>query len=341
MKAVQYVKPGEFQCRKISDPLPGTGEVKIRVAYCGICGTDVHIFRGHMDSRVKVPQAVGHEMSGVIVDVGEDISGWKPGERVTVRPTENCGQCNTCRNGFTHICEHLRFLGIETPGAFAEYWIVPARLLHRLPPGLPLKTAALIEPLAVACHDIRLANVGQGDYVVVLGGGPIGVLIALTARDAGAHVKVIELNPVRRKLIQSLDVETIDPANEDAVTLVYEETGGSGADIVFEVSGSTAGAAQITELVRPRGTIVVVAIFGNPVPIDLHKFFWKELKMIGARVYEECDFDLAIKLADSEKLPLTQLIDNEFPMEKVNEAFAYLTQTPDAMKILINCGGEK
>lgn len=337
MKSAQYIRSGKIECRDIPETLPGSGEVAIAVDYCGICGTDAHIFKGHMDKRVRAPQAIGHEMSGRILRTGEGVTGFRPGDAVTVRPLDNCGSCNTCKADFTHICERLKFLGIETPGAFAEQWVVPARLVHRLPGGIPMELAALVEPVAVACHDVRRSNLKQGDYVAVNGGGPIGMLIALVARKAGARVTVIEINPARLALARELGFAVIDPQESSAAEVLRGETGGSGVDVFFEVTGSAPGALLMTEAVRPRGTIVMVAIYPAPVPVDLHKFFWKELTMTGARVYESRDFDEAIRLVASGELPFNKLVSRVFPLEKLQEAFEYLGQAHDAMKILIHC----
>lgn len=341
MKAAEYVKAQEIAYRDVPLAPLGKDEIRIRVAYCGICGTDLHIFKGHMDARVKAPQAVGHEVSGIVESVGENCKGFKPGDKVTVRPLDNCGKCPTCQAGFTHICEHLRFLGIETAGGFAEFWTVPGRLVHHLPSSMPLKLAALVEPLAVACHDVRRSELKPGDFVVVNGGGPIGMLIALVARQAGAKVTISEINEARIELANKLGFTAVNPLKEDIVSKIRSETGGSGADVVFEVSGSEPGARVITELARPRGTIVVVAIYAKPVPVDLHKFFWKELRMVGARVYEAADYEKAISLVSDGALALEPLISRVFPLEKLQSAFEYLTGTPDAMKVLIQCNEVK
>ena len=291
MKASQYIREGVIEYRDVELLEPGDDQIRIQIAYCGICGTDLHIYKGHMDARVKAPQAVGHEASGVVAACGKNVKGFAVGDKVTVRPLDNCGQCNTCKAGHTHICEKLRFLGIETAGGFAQYWTVPARLVHHLPASMDLKLAALVEPLAVACHDIRRSEMKEGDFVVINGGGPIGMLIALCARAAGGRVTLIEINEKRLELAEKLGFEVINPLKEDAVALIRSRTGGSGADVVFEVSGSVPGARIITELARPRGTIVMVAIYAKPVEVDLHKFFWKELRMVGARVYEYDDYE--------------------------------------------------
>ena len=340
MKASQYIQAGKMEYREVPLPDLAAQEIRVRVAYCGICGTDLHIFKGHMDARVKAPQAVGHEVSGTVAAVGSEVTGFSVGQKVTVRPLDNCGECNTCKAGFTHICEKLRFLGIETAGGFAEYWTVPARLVHALPENMPLKLAALIEPLAVACHDVRRSELRPGDRVVVNGGGPIGMLIALCARAAGGIVTVCEINEKRLQFARQLGFRVVNPLKEDPVAIVRGETGGSGADVVFEVSGSEPGARVITDLARPRGTIVVVAIYSKPVPVDLHKFFWKELRMVGARVYEAQDYEQAIRLAAAGTLPLETLISKVFPLAELQSAFEFLTQTPDAMKVLIQCNHE-
>ncbi len=341
MKAAEYVRAGGIVFREIPDPPVGKNDVRIRVAYCGICGTDLHIFKGHMDHRVKAPQAVGHEISGTVESVGGEVSAFAPGDKVTVRPLDNCGRCRTCRSGYTHICENLRFLGIETPGGFAEYWTVPARLVHRLPAEIPLQSAALVEPLAVACHDVRRSELREGDLAVVNGGGPIGMLIALVARQAGANVVVAEINESRRELAEKLGFTAINPHKEDLAAKVRAMTDGSGADVVFEVSGSESGAEIVTRLARPRGTIVVVAIYAKPVPVDLHKFFWKELKMLGARVYEKSDYEHAIRLIAGNAIATELLISRVFPLSDLQSAFEYLTREPEAMKVLIQCNAGK
>ncbi len=333
MKAALYQGAGTMVCSEVPGSHPGENEVRIRVGSCGICGTDLHIFLGHMDKRVSIPQSIGHEMSGVIAEVGPGVTGWKPGDRVTVRPLDNCGECPTCKRGFTWICEKLKFLGIDTPGAFAEYWTVPARLLHRIPDNLTLETAALIEPLAVACHDVRRGGVKPGDHVIVSGGGPIGMLIAMVAKMAGGNVTLLEVNPSRLEFARKLGFQAVDARDTSAV---------APADVFFEVSGSKPGALAMTALTRPRGTIVVVAIFPEPVPVDLHKYFWKELNVFGARVYEAEDFDRAIALAASGKLPLDKIITKVFPLEQAQEAFSFLASgSGDAMKVLIRISGEE
>lgn len=340
MKAAYYqgnrtIKVGECRLRA-----PAADEVRINVAYCGVCGTDLHIFKGGMDKRVTMPQVIGHEMSGEIAEVGAKVKDWSKGDRVVVRPLDPCGNCPACQAGHFHICHNLKFLGIDTPGAFQGSWTVPARTLHRLPPALPLDQAALIEPVAVACHDVRLGEVKAGEEVVVIGGGPIGLLIALIASQAGARVVVSELNPFRVKLAREIGLEAVNPQEVDLTDLVGKRSGGAGADVVFEVSGSQSGASVMTQLARTRGRIVVVAIFAEPPRIDLFRFFWRELRLCGARVYEPEDFEKAIALSAKGGLPLNRLISARWPLEELLKAFEQIEASTDLMKVLIDTRGE-
>ena len=314
---------------------PGPGEVQLKVSYCGICGTDLHIYHGAMDGRVTLPAVLGHEMSGTVHQIGAGVAGFAEGEPVVVMPLAPCNACPACDASHSHICHNLNFLGIDTPGAFQSFWTVPAYTLHKLPAGMSLKHGALIEPLAVACHDVRLADVQPGDQVVVLGGGPIGLLVALVARHAGAHVIVSEINPYRVNLANALGLEAVNPTEVELVKLVMQRTAGAGADIVFEVSGSQAGADIMTDLLRTRGLAVIVAIFAQKPRIDLFRFFWRELRLKGVRVYESRDFADAIALAASGALPLDELITDIRPLTALKSGFEDMDRGGQVMKILL------
>ena len=316
---------------------PGAGQVQIKVEYCGICGTDLHLFHGAMAHRLTLPHVMGHEMSGTVIAAGEGVTEWRAGDCVTVRPLDPCGACPACRMGHSHICHNLKFIGIDTPGALQGMWTVPAHTLHRLPENLSLREGALVEPIAVACHDVRMSELHAGEFAVVIGGGPIGILIALVALARGARVLQAEVNPFRLKLARDLGIEAVNPLEVDLPALVNQQTGGAGADVVFEVSGSSAGAEMMTKLPRTRGRIVVVAIYGEPQKVDLFRFFWRELKLAGARVYEAEDFERAIHMAASGHLPLDRLITDVLPLDRLDEAMQRMERGGDCMKILMSC----
>ena len=312
---------------------PDTDEVQIKVSYVGICGTDLHIFYGDMDKRVTFPQIMGHEMSGTVAGLGKGVTNVSIGDPVTVMPLDTTF-CDA-NDPHKHIGKDMKFMGIDTPGAFQSYWTVPAFTLHKLPASLSLKHGALLEPLAVACHDVRLANMVAGETAVVLGGGPIGILVALTARAKGAHVTLSEISPFRIEFAKSLSLDVVNPKDASLQDHILAKTEGRGADTVFEVTGSAAGAATMTTLLRVRGRIVIVGIHPKPNPVDLFQFFWKELELKGARVYENEDFEAAIKLADSGKLPLEQIITETKALDEAQAAFKRMDQGIDVMKILL------
>jgi (R,R)-butanediol dehydrogenase / meso-butanediol dehydrogenase / diacetyl reductase len=289
-----------------------------------------------MDHRVRVPQVIGHEMSGTVAEIGSGVEGFQVGDPVVVRPLDTRGETPADR-GFSHIGTNLKFLGIDTPGAFQTSWTVPSFTVHRLPPGVDLEVAALTEPLAVACHDVRRAELAAGETAVVIGGGPIGLLIALVAREEGARVLVSEVNGDRLAFARALVFETADPSSEDVVERVNSMTGQAGADVVFEVSGSAAGALQMSRLAAIRGRIVVVAIFPDPQPVNLFDFFWKELQLRGARVYEPEDYERAIELLAARELPLDRLVTAVEPLERLPAVFAEQAEGSSAMKILVDC----
>ena len=336
MSAVYYEGAGVFSVGECAVQPPGPGEVRLDVAYCGVCGTDLHIAHGAMDARVPTPQVIGHEMSGTVAEVGEGVTGFRPGDPVVVRPLDSRGETAADR-GFSHISRKLKFIGIDAPGALQASWTVPAFTLHALPPGLELRLGALAEPLAVACHDVRRGEVAAGQTAVVIGGGPIGLLIALVARARAAEVLVVEPDAARRSLASELGFAAYDPESDDVATAVADATEGAGAEVVFEVSGSAAGILAATQYAGLRGRVVVVAIFPEPKPVALFDLFWKELELLGARVYEPEDFDVAIALLANGSLDVERLITAVEPLDRVPAVFDELSSGRAAMKILVDC----
>ncbi|KQM82518.1 zinc-binding dehydrogenase [Agromyces sp. Leaf222] len=314
---------------------PAPGQVRLRVAYVGLCGTDLHILHGSMDARVQTPLVFGHEMSGTIDAVGEGVEGWSEGQQVTVMPLAWDGTCPACLAGNEHICQNLDFIGIDSPGALQATWNVPADVLVALPDGIALDAAALVEPVAVAVHDVRRAEIAGGERAVVIGGGPIGVLIATVARAFGAEVAVIELDANRRGQIAGLGFPTLDPREVDQVAWVEEWTGGAGADVVFEVSGAAQAVLGATALAKVRGTLVVVAIHPTPREIDLQRVFWRELRILGARVYQRTDFERAVELVADGTIPADVLITKIVPLAETRAAFDDL-EAGRAMKVLVD-----
>ena len=336
MRAARYTGPKTIETADVTVADPAPGEVQLAVAYTGVCGTDLHIYHGDMDARVRRPAVIGHECSATIAAIGEGVDGWAVGELVTVLPVRSCGSCTVCRAGFGHVCPQLVFLGIDATGAMQNRWNVPAQLLVRLPSGVDLRHAALVEPTAVAVHDVRRASLAPGQQVVVVGGGPVGTLIAVVARAAGADVSLVEVDHDRRALAAKLGFRVLDPTDSDVITAISERTSSRGADVAFEVSGSAGGVTTAVDVLGVRGKLVMVAIHTQPREVNLHRFFWRELEMVGARLYERRDFEEAAALIASGVVPAEELISAVVPLDEAAEAFASLAHG-GVMKVLVDC----
>lgn len=341
MKAAFYTGNKTFDLRDIARPDPADDEVEVEVAFNGICGTDLHAYHGAMDARIGHNRILGHEMSGRISRLGKNAAGLSVGQAVVVRPLKPCGNCPACARGLSHICHNLKFLGLDTDGAFQEYWCVPAYAVHPLPDGIPLDHAALTEPVAVACHDVRRGRVQAGEDVLVIGGGPIGLLIAMVARSVGAIVTISEINASRLEIASKLGFATLNPREVDVAAKVLENTGGKGADVIFEVSGTLPGTELMTAAAAARGRIVMVAIHTSRPPVDLFRFFWRELELVGARVYEPQDFEEAIRLIASGEIDAKTMITDVRDLHDIAHAFAALddSSSGQAMKSLIRVRG--
>lgn len=334
--AARYVGDHRFEVASMPHRPPGNGEVEIAPAFTGICGTDLHIAAGHMDARVTTPAVIGHETAGRVTAVGDGVSGWSVGDAVTVMPLRADGTCPACRAGHQHVCEHLDFLGIDSAGALAQRWIVPADTLIALPDDLDLRTAALLEPTAVAVHDVHRSRLAEGECAVVVGGGPVGLLIGLVAARRGAEVVLVELDATRRALAAELGLSVLDPRGNDIAAVVRDLTGGAGVQVAFEVSGSQGGLDTAVSVLAVRGRLCQVGIHAERRSVDLHRFFWRELELLGARLYQQQDFAEAVQLVASGAIPVQRLISDVVPLDRVADAFDLLS-AGGAMKVLVDC----
>jgi (R,R)-butanediol dehydrogenase / meso-butanediol dehydrogenase / diacetyl reductase len=336
MKAAYYNGNKEFEVRESPLVSPGKGEVRLEVAYCGVCGTDMHIYHGVMDNRILPPQIIGHEASAVVAELGEGVVNVKVGDKVTVRPLY-FGEQHPADRGYSHVGRKMKFIGIDSAGAFQQSWIVPAYTLHKLPDSLSLLDGSMIEPLSVACHCTKIGEVKKNDYCVVLGGGPIGILIAYVLKEKGANVIVSEINETRLELLNKLEFLTVNPTQEDLVERVSQFTNEAMADVVFEVSGSKGSVEIMTSLLCVRGVIVMVAIVSDPMKVNLQRFFWLELEMRGSRLYESEDFEEAIRIAEKGVVPFNELITTTKSLSDIQKLFEEIDNNPVRMKSLVDC----
>jgi (R,R)-butanediol dehydrogenase/meso-butanediol dehydrogenase/diacetyl reductase len=315
-------------------PEPTAGEAVVRVQYAGICGTDLHIFHGK-HPRAKPPLVMGHEFCGHITQLGSGREDLREGDFVVGEPLISCGTCDACIRGYKHVCQKLGLYGIDRDGAFAEYAKIPLAKLLKVPATLTPEKTALVEPTAVAVHALRLSTIRTGDSVCVIGAGPMGLLTALVARGSGAErVLIVEREPVRIALAKEFGLEVVSLNEVDPVEAVMNATRGRGADVVFEAAGSDSSALLAPKACRVRGQVVLIAIPKKPVPMDLVTITFRELSLVGVRVYEPYDFERAMSFLNNSKLDFGRLLSTPFPLRHGLEAFAEAGRGGAVMRVL-------
>jgi (R,R)-butanediol dehydrogenase / meso-butanediol dehydrogenase / diacetyl reductase len=318
MLAARYVGPGRVVPGEIAMPQIGEEEALIAVAACGFCGSDINIIAG-THPRAKAPLTLGHELAGRIVEIRTSQNTFAVGDLVTVFPLICCGRCHACTHGNSHVCKELRLFGFDVDGGMAQFVKIPVSALIKLPNSMSPQVGALIEPLAVAAHGVARTQIRGDEVVAVLGAGPIGLLTALVVQARGVRRVVIsDVLPSRIELAKNLGLHAIK-AGEPLRRAVMELSDQNGADLVFECAGHPSSAREMTTLVRPRGVIVNLAVFKRPVEIDVQAINFKEIEMIGSRVYERKDFEVAIELAA--RLPVKAIVSHAFSLKDVSAAF--------------------
>ena len=336
MKALRYLAPNVAKTEDIEQPTCGEDEALIRVHSAGICGTDLAIYAGK-HPRAKAPLVMGHEFAGEIVEIksSENLSDLAVGDKVTAYPLLVCGQCWACKNGVSHVCRDLKLIGIDRDGAFAEFVNVPLDLIFKYPQELTYDQGALIEPLAVAVHAVEMAGETDWQTAVVIGSGPIGLLVALCLRHAGIETIIIsDINPHRLKRSEKLGLKTFNSAEGDLVDFVNATTRDEGADIVFECAGSSSAALQMCDLVRSRGKVIMVSVHKEPHPTDLRAISFKEITMIGTRVYTRNSYQKALQMIKD--LPFNSLISHRLDIDDAAEGFELMQKPEDVCKVIIN-----
>lgn len=338
MQALVYTGSQNLEIREVVDPEPGPGEAIVEVKRAGICGTDLLIYAGKFP-RSKPPLIPGHEFSGKVVALGPrngEDTGISVGDKVVIMPLLWCGRCPACQEGFNYLCHTLKLIGVDVDGGMARYVRVPTKNLLKISDKLTYEEAALVEPLAVAVHAVRKSGIRVGDHCLVLGGGPIGVLIGIVAKAAGAAaVFLSELRAQRRKIAEKLGLNVIDPAVCDVIEFVGKATGNRGVDVVYEVTGSAGAVAQALAAVKVRGTVMVVGLPKVEVSVDLRQVNFKEVRLEGSRVYPLRDFEIALSLLEDRCLEVAGVISRQVALNEAAAHFATLLTAPDVLKVLV------
>lgn len=336
MKALVYKGPCEVEVQEKQIPRIA-GNALVKVSYSGVCGTDLSIFAGK-HPRAKGPLILGHEFSGTIIEVEENPQGIQPGDRVSGFPLISCGECLACRTGNRHVCNTLRLTGIDYDGCMAEYASMPANMLMRIPDDLEDEVGALLEPLSVIIHGIHQSGFQLMDKVMITGGGPIGMIAGIVLQEIGAGIVYIsEVNPYRLSVCKDLGLHAINLQADDPISYIKDRTNGEGVDLLIEASGSPQAAAQMTELVRSKGTICMLSVHKEPALVDVRQINFKEITMVGSRCQSREAFMQAVQYAPRIKESLRKIITHKIPLAESHTVFDIL-RDPDqkALKVLID-----
>jgi L-gulonate 5-dehydrogenase len=318
----------------VPDPTPGEGQVLVRTRLTGICGSDMHAYLGSQPFFVY-PQIPGHEV------VGEVVAGdAEPGRRVVLDPTVNCGHCRPCRLGRYNCCVNIRVIGVHAPGTMAELLVAPAERLHPVPDSVPDELAVLAEPLSIGLHAMDRGDVRAGDRIAILGAGAIGLSLLLVGKVRGAQCAVIDLEPARLKLAESMGADlTIHAGECDASEAVSAWTGGEGAAVAFEAIGSPATIRTAAEMAAPAGRVVILGLCQKDVPLPGAMFVRKELEVVGSRLHRNTIQQVIATLARGDIDPRPMLTDIR-PLDQFQSAFDDLRERPSAfVKIALRPSG--
>lgn len=339
LKAVIKTKKGKgnIELKEIPEPIPKEKEVKIEVKAAGICGTDIHIYYDEYPNNP--PVVLGHEVSGVIVDIGRDVTEYKVGDRVTSETFfYTCGKCRFCRSGRINLCPDRLSIGSGVNGAFAKYLVVPEKNLHKLPLNVSFEEGALSEPLACSIHAVsESAGICASDVVVISGPGPIGLLALQVARGEGAFAIICGTSGDEERLAVGKQVGAdiaINVQEKDPLRIVREVSEGYGADVVVECAGVASSASQCLRLVRKGGKFIQMGLFGKPVQIDLEQVVYKELNMIGSFSHVSSCWRKATRLLEQKKVMLEPLISDKLPLNQWKKGFEK-TERHQGLKLLL------
>ncbi len=342
MKAVQWMDIDRVELNEVLEQSIKPEWVRIRTLMGGICGSDVTIISGK-HPRAKAPLILGHEIVGIIESLGEgaclyqDGTPIHTGDRVTVEPILECGECSACRRGKDHVCEHLRLLGVESDGGFAESFTAPAKRLFKIPSSISDKSAAILEPLSVAVHAVHTGVDQYTSTAVILGAGPIGLLIGLVLKSEGINdFWISEVDDHRISLAQSLGFRVIDGKKDNPVERIRQETGNRGVDVTFDAAGVSAVGMQLIPLTAVLGTIVMVALHKDPCQVHFRQLSYGEQIIKGVRIYARGDFAHAIELLSKGTIEIEPLISHVFPVHAYRHAFDIAKDSSKSCKVLID-----
>jgi len=340
MKALLLTKYRSLEIADLPVPEPGPGEVLVKVAACGICGSDVHGYDGSSGRRIP-PLVMGHEASGVIAALGPGISNLAEGDRVTFDSTLSCGACSYCLRGEINLCDNRQVLGVSCgdyrrAGAFAEFVLVPARIVYRLPDALSFEDAAMLEAVSVAIHAVSLVSIADQSSALVVGAGMIGLLALQALRAEGCpRVFISDVDPTRLKLAQELGATAVLPAGPELKMQLLQLTSGQGVDIALEAVGINATVAAAIDSVRKGGNVVLVGNVAPDVNLPLQKVVTRQLRLQGSCA-SAGEYPRAIELVGSGAIRVKPMITAVAPLADGPQWFERLyAREPNLLKVVL------
>ena len=337
MKQAIMMKPGEVTIREVDIPEIAPNQIKVKMKRIGVCGSDIHVFHGK-HPYTSYPVVQGHEVAAEVVEIGSEVTSVKIGDRVTIQPQVVCGKCYPCTHGRYNACEELKVMGFQTTGMASEYFVTEADKAVKLSEGMSYDEGALVEPISVAVHAIRRYGNVAGKKVLVLGGGPIGNLVAQSAKAMGAsQVLVSEQSTARLDIAKGCEIETVNPLETELLDKIIETFGTDKADVIFECVGINATMEQAINFSRKGSDIVVVGVFADLGTINMGLIQDKELRLIGSAMYRVEDYEKAIELIKDDLLCLKPLITHRIKFENFQKAYETIELNRDkAMKVMVD-----
>jgi L-iditol 2-dehydrogenase len=332
------IEPGKIEFREIEKPGINSDEILMQTKRIGVCGSDIHVFHG-LHPYTSYPIVQGHEVSGVVAAVGDNVEGFSVGDKITFTPQVTCGECYPCQNGMYHICETLKVMGFQTDGSGQEYFPLPAWNAIKLSADFLLDYGALVEPIAVAVHALQRGGVVQGKKVLVLGAGTIGNLTAQTAKALGAEaVMITDISEYKLEKAKACGINfIINTAEEDLAQAIATHFGPTKADMILECVGVQPTVDQAIENARKGTTIVIVGVFGEKPTVDLGLVQDRELSLVGTLMYQKEDFEKAVELISDGKMCLDDLVTHRFPFEQYLDAYHTIEESNgEYMKVMID-----
>jgi L-iditol 2-dehydrogenase len=315
-------QPGKIEINQVARPEVKADEVLIQVKRIGVCGSDIHVYHG-LHPYTSYPVVQGHEVGGVVAEIGSTVTGFAPGDKVVFMPQVTCGTCYPCRHGMYHICDNLKVMGFQTSGAAQEYFPVKAEMVLKLPETINLDEAAMIEPVSVAVHALSRAGDISGKKVVVLGAGTIGNLVGQVAKASGAEkVMITDISEYKLEKARACGFEhVINPQQQDLGQAILDVFGPDKADIILECVGVQDTITQAVTFARKGSIIVVVGVFGKKPTVDLGLVQDRELSLIGTLMYLKRDYERAIQLVAAGSLCLGQMVTHRFDFKNYLKAY--------------------